>query len=514
MPESVRVQIEKGRARLQEGEVDGDRPRRRDRGARHIEQRPPGLNRHLGAHDEAAKGIERGGRAYEVEERARRRDLMHSARDRDEGRGRARLNDAASSRAEDEIVRGLERSVDGLQKSTSYLEGAVAGGHESLGSRREKEAAAVDVSERTARGVRDDSRVRRLEQSASGQEPDREAGIREVEQRGGAGARKAGPCHLEEMVEGSDRAAHGPREAAAQRELAIGADLAQIRPDHRGVTEVESRAARSHGKRSRFHAHQLTQSRHDAALGLEKRAAKRRRGRRRDVEAIGARAQEKQAIGEADQRRRAGPRERASRSEIHQRGAAHHDRTVHRVEQRAGQGERSLLEARQGLRDHDAAVEADEGARGAAGEAARHLEHVAPESERAVRGPEEVGREAGHDRWGGLIEIARDIRGLVRIGEKRRRSAGVAATARHGRRDRRLAGLVRGVGRRFARVCGLVAASGDDARQRGRPRELARGQRRHDARVLRRILMQVAQKLAPRSFAERHGKTDALPSHG
>ena len=193
---------------------------------------------------------------------------------------------------------------------------------------------------------------------------------------------KAGPAHLEEMVERSDRAVHRPRETPAQRELAIRADLPKIRSDHRGVTEVEGRTAWPHGERSRLHAHQLAQSRHHAALGLQERAAERGRSGRRDVEAVGARAQQKQAIGEAEEGCGAGAGQRCSRSHVHQGGTAHRDRAPHSVEERAGQGQRSLLEARQGLRDHHAAVEADERARRAAGQRALHLEHVAPEAER------------------------------------------------------------------------------------------------------------------------------------
>ena len=285
------------------------------------------------------------------------------------------------------------------------------------------------------------------------------------------------------MVERPDRAAPRPRETAAQRELAIRADLAQIRSDDRGVTEVEGGGG-PHGKRARLHAHQLAQSRHHAAPGLEERAAERGRGGRRDVEGIGSRSEQEETIGEAEHRGRARTRQRASRADVDQRGTGHQDRAVHRVEECAGEGERSPVEARHRLRDHDAAVEGDKGARGAAGESAFHLEHVASEAERAVRGPEEIGGEGGHRGRSDLIEIARNAGGLVGIGEERRRSAGVARAARHRRGDRRLTRIARGAGGRFARVRRLVTASREDAGEGGRARELTRGQRRHDARVL------------------------------
>src|SRR5881396_1492902 len=116
---------------------------------------------------------------------------MRSAREGDERRCRAVLDDVTPSRGEDEIVRGPDRGVHGVQKPAAYLEGTLAGRHESLGPRREKESPAVEVSEGTARGVGDDAQAQRFEEGTPRQEADGEDGVREVEQRGDAEAREA-----------------------------------------------------------------------------------------------------------------------------------------------------------------------------------------------------------------------------------------------------------------------------------------------------------------------------------
>jgi hypothetical protein len=103
--EPIGAQSEKRCARLQEGDVDGDHAGRGYGGARHLEECAARLDRLLHAHDQAAQRIERGGGARDVKDRSRGRDLMRPARDGDEGRRRSRLDDAAPSRAEDEIVR-------------------------------------------------------------------------------------------------------------------------------------------------------------------------------------------------------------------------------------------------------------------------------------------------------------------------------------------------------------------------------------------------------------------------
>ena len=191
--ERVGPQGEKRRARLQEGNVDGDQPGRGHGRAGHIEERAARLDGLFQTHHEAARRIEGGGGAREVKERSRGRDLMRPARDGDEGRRRAGLDDAAGSGAEDEIVRRPDRGVHGLQEPAVHFEGALAGRHESLGARREKEAPAVEVGEGPARGIGDDGQAQCLEESAPGQETDGEGSVREVEQRGGAGASKGRP---------------------------------------------------------------------------------------------------------------------------------------------------------------------------------------------------------------------------------------------------------------------------------------------------------------------------------
>src|ERR1700730_7731458 len=109
-----------------------------------------------------------------MEDRARGGDEGRSARNPHQGGRRAGLGDAPPPRAKDEVVRGGERGVDGIQKATMNIEGAMPRREESFRSGREQQAPAIDVRERVARGIGDGSRTRRLEERAPRQEPYRE----------------------------------------------------------------------------------------------------------------------------------------------------------------------------------------------------------------------------------------------------------------------------------------------------------------------------------------------------
>src|SRR5215472_6788827 len=221
------------------------------------------------------------------------------------------------------------------------------------------------MSKRVPRDVRDRSRARGLEQRAAHKQSHADRGVREVEERRRARVGEAAPRHLQEVIRREERGGSDAGEAGAQIEPATSFHAARIEADDSAAMEIEGGAARTDGNRRRLNAQEVAaQAANARPVRSQETAAQGGGGCRSEAEALCAGAEEEEAAGEVHERRGARVHQGGAGERVQEGAAAHGEAAVDGVEQRGGQGEGASLKPGQRLCADEAALEADEWARG------------------------------------------------------------------------------------------------------------------------------------------------------